>query len=589
MMSKRLRDLILVFVLALVVRLAAALLLIRPGYMDAAYYAAGAVQLAQGGGLNEPFLWNYLDDPAGLPHPGFLYWMPLPSLLAAPLAVLFPGSFFALQLPFTLLSALLPPVAYGLAWATSSRRQVAWLAGLLTLFSGFFFPYWTLPETFAPFALTGSLTLWLAGRRMPGAGRQILDAGRWLLVGLLVGLAHLTRADGILLLPVVALASLISSSRRTTHHATHITRHVSSPVIRDLAFVFLGYLLVMVPWFLRNLSITGTPLSPAGAKTLWLRTYDDVFCYRCDLSLRSYLGWGWVDILRSKLWAAGMNAARFLAEDCLVFFLPFVLIGLYRLRRCPPFTLSLIYLLLVYFAHSLAFTFPGPRGGFFHASAAVLPSLFTAGAEGLEVTVRWAARRRRWNPRQAQGVFAVATVVAAVALSGHVAVQRLSAWRDADAVYLKVDAWLARQGAEDATVMVGNPPAFWYHTGHPAVVVPNGDVDTLLAVADRYGVGYVVLDPNRPEGLAELDAGEGIAGLALVATFDGGQVQLYRRTELQTSRLFLLSPGREGQDLANARTHSLSCALCPSCGILEVCREPGCTWRVGEVWQTRLR
>ena len=35
------------------------------------------------------------------------------------------------------------------------------------------------------------------------------EAGYWLLIGVLTGLAHLTRADGILILPVVALAPLI--------------------------------------------------------------------------------------------------------------------------------------------------------------------------------------------------------------------------------------------------------------------------------------------------------------------------------------------------------------------------------------------
>jgi hypothetical protein len=54
-----------------------------PGYMDADYYCAGGLQLAAGRGFSEPFLWNYLDDPAGLPHPAFSYWMPLTSLLAA--------------------------------------------------------------------------------------------------------------------------------------------------------------------------------------------------------------------------------------------------------------------------------------------------------------------------------------------------------------------------------------------------------------------------------------------------------------------------------------------------------------------------
>ena len=521
-MNRTQRDLLGLFLLSLVVRLAVAALISRPGYMDAAYYAAGAVRLAQGGGLSEGFLWNYLDDPASLPHAGFLYWMPLPSLLASLFALVFGGSFFALQLPFALFSALLPPVAYGSAWAAFARRRSAWVAGLLCLFSGFYFPYWTLPETFAPFALFGSLALWLAASSTPGGGR-------WLLVGLLVGLAHLTRADGIVLLPVAALAALLSSRSRHTPRATPSS--LCHSLICHFSFLFLGYLLVIAPWFVRNLSVVGTPLSPAGTKTLWLRKYDDLFCYGCDLSLRSYLEWGWADILRSKVWAAGVNGARFLAEDCLVFLFPFVLVGLFRLRRRSLFVLSGVYLVLIFLIHSLAFTFPGPRGGFFHASTPALPFLFVAGVEGLDAVVEWAARRRRWDLRQAQTVFAAAAVLAAAALSMNTAVQKLPAWRDADGVYLDIGAWLAQQGAGEATVMVGNPPAFWYHTGHSAVVVPNGDESMLLAVADRYGADYVILDPNRPEPLAELQAGGEGAGLALVATFDGGQVRLYRRVE----------------------------------------------------------
>ena len=532
-MNRARQDLLGLFLLSLAVRLIVAVLVSRPGYMDAAYYAAGAVQLAQGGGLNEPFLWHYLDDPATLPHPGFLYWMPLPSLLATPFAALFPGSFFALQLPFVLLSALLPLVAYAVAWQATpvlpprvlvavsvvegGVRRRAWAAGLLILFSGFFFPYWTLPETFAPFALFGSLALWLAGKRGVENGEGMLDAGRWLLVGLLVGLAHLTRADGILLLPVVILPLLVRPQSRTTHHVSRLTFDVSRLTfdvsrltfhVSRFTLVILGYLLVVTPWFIRNLGLIGAPLSPAGAKTLWLHTYDDMFCYGCDLSPHSYLAWGWGNILRSKLWALGVNLERFLAEDCLVFLLPFVLIGLYRLRRCSPFALSLIYLFLIYLTHSLAFTFPGPRGGFFHASAPVLPFLFVAGAEGLDAVVGWVGRRRRWNLRQAQVVFTVAMVVAAVAMSGYATVGKLSAWRDADAAYLEIGVWLDEQGVPDSTiVMVGNPPGFWYHAHRPAVVVPDGDVETLLMVTDRYGVSYVVLDQNRPASLTEFYIG----------------------------------------------------------------------------------
>jgi len=512
------------FCLALAVRLLTAWSLTGPAYMDTAYYAVGARQLAGGQGFDEPFLWNYLDDPAGLPRSGFLYWMPLPSLLAAPFAALFLDSFFALQFPFALLSALLPLVAYGLAWKTTARRRSAWLAGLLTIFSGFFFPYWTLPETFTPFALFGSLALWLAGYWMLGTGCWVLDAGRWLLVGALVGLAHLTRADGILLLPVVALAPLLFSLSRNTQHATRF-------FIFHFSSVILGYLLVMGPWFLRNLAIIGAPLSSAGTKTLWLRTYDDLFCYGCDhLSLRSYLAWGWAEVWHSKLWAAGMNLERFLAEDCLVFLLPFVLIGLYRLRRCPLFILSSVYLLLIYLLHSLAFTFPGPRGGFFHASAVSLPFLFAAGAEGLETAVRWAARRRRWNLQQAQAVFTTAAIVGTVVLSAYVMAEKLPTWQNAGAVYREIGAWLdAQMGPDEPIVMVGNPPGFYYHTGVPAVVVPNEDVETLLDVCERYEVDYLVLDSNRPGSLGVLyEDRVGERRLALVATFEEGRVVIWR-------------------------------------------------------------
>ena len=47
-MSRERRDLLLLFLLSLVVRLATAAFISRAGYMDPAYYAAGAVNLATG-------------------------------------------------------------------------------------------------------------------------------------------------------------------------------------------------------------------------------------------------------------------------------------------------------------------------------------------------------------------------------------------------------------------------------------------------------------------------------------------------------------------------------------------------------------
>ena len=531
------RDLVRLFALSMVVRMASAALVSRPGYMDTAYYAAGAIRLAQGGGLSEAFIWNYLNDPMGIPHPGFLYWMPLPSLLGAPLARLFPTSFFALQVPFLVLSAGLPLISYSLASQATGRRGLAWTAGLLTIFSGFFFPYWTLPETFAPFALFGSLALWLAGTPDSENRKRAMKLGRWLLVGLLVGLAHLTRADGILLLPVVLLGPILLNDKKgiwgggedRSPSGTPEKRYGLTKAGELLLIVVAGYLLVMGPWFARNMMTMGTPLSPAGTKTIWLTDYDDLFCYDCDLSLSSYLAWGWDNILRSKLSALWINAQRFMAENCLIFLLPFAGIGLYRLRRRLPFLLSGVYLFGVYLAHSLVFTFPGWRGGFFHASSAALPLVYAAGTDGLDAAVRWVARRRRgWRYPQARTVFTAAAVAAAVLLSAYIARQRVPAWERADLLYEDVDQWLADRDAPGAAVMVGNPPAFWHHTQRPAAVLPNGGVETLLQVADRYRMGYVLIEKDHPVKLADLySGGMDHPRLRAVKTWSEGRGILY--------------------------------------------------------------
>jgi len=511
------RELVVVAGLALTIRVVVAAAIPQPGYTDAAYYAAGAVHMAGGGGFSEPFIWNYLNDPAGIPHPGFLYWMPLPSLLAAPFAALFPSSYFAAQMPFALLSSALPVLAYVLAQRVTGERILAWTAGLLAIFGGFFFPYWSLPETFAPFALFGSLALWLAGRGDDGPLRSNHLGVRWLIAGLLVGLAHLTRADGILLLPLISLAPILAWRRNAWHEpgpndatgAGESTRRALAALATPVALVVTGYAVIMGPWMVRNMMVQGTPLSPAAARTIWLTDYDDLFCYDCDLSPASYVAWGWSNIVRSKVSALWINLQRFLAEDCLIVLLPLAAMGYRRLRRNTSFLLTGLYLALIYAVHSLIFTFPGWRGGFFHASSAALPFLYAAAMSGLQMVLRWAVRRRSgWRYSEARTVFAAGLVAIAVGLSCYVAGQMIPGWRAANAIHTAVDRWLVEHDGAGARIMVGDPPAFWYHTRRQAAVIPNGDVETVLEVAERYGIGYVLLEPDHPAPLESLYAGQ---------------------------------------------------------------------------------
>jgi len=65
---------------------------------------------------------------------------------------------------------------------------------------------------------------------------------------------------------------------------------------------------------------------------------------------------------------------------------------------------------------------------------------------------------------------------------------------------------LARLDADRAPVAVNNPPGFFAATEWPAVVIPDGVPSVLHQVVQRYGVGWIVLDANHPQGLAELYA-----------------------------------------------------------------------------------
>jgi hypothetical protein len=65
------------YVGALIVRLLLAWLVKTPSYYDAWYYQDAALGLVGGDGLTDHVIWNYLDDPQGLPRPACLYWLPM--------------------------------------------------------------------------------------------------------------------------------------------------------------------------------------------------------------------------------------------------------------------------------------------------------------------------------------------------------------------------------------------------------------------------------------------------------------------------------------------------------------------------------
>jgi len=149
---------LLLFFLSLAVLLISAAFQPVPGFMDAEYYFAGGLQLAQGKGFTESYLWNYLDDPTGLPHASHAYWMPLASLVTA-VGIFITGSlqFSAARIGFILLATSISPLTAALSYRLIAKKHWALLAGFLAIFSGFYLPYLTTTDTFAIYMFLGAV------------------------------------------------------------------------------------------------------------------------------------------------------------------------------------------------------------------------------------------------------------------------------------------------------------------------------------------------------------------------------------------------------------------------------------------------
>ena len=512
----------------LFVRLATAWPFEQPSYMDAYYYYNLAETLYRGEGFTDYVLWNFLDGPEGLPRPAGLYWMPLSSVLIWPFFELLGPTFRAAQIPFILLSTLLALLAYRVAFDLSNDRRQALFVGLLIAFSGFYTVFWVTTDNFAPFAVFAGLAFYAAGRGIR-EGRLL-----WFVAcGLSSGLAHLSRADGML----VAVAVLVSLPL-----AAWRGRLSRREAVIAAGVIVVCYLGTMFPWLYRNLRITGMPLAGGGIRTLFLRDYDELFAYSSLPSLDSYLSAGWTAILRSKADALWLGVQNLLAVNLMVFLAPLALWGLWPWRRKVEIWPVALYAVLLYFSMLLLFTFPGMRGGLFHSSAALLPWLFAAAAHGLEAFVRSVAgHRRQWNPATAYRFFAWGGIGLAVLLSAFLYWRAVSGgspgsatpWNDRYRVYETVASRLKGQsGVEGDLVMVNNAPGFYYHAHRPAISIPNEGVDAVLDVARRYGVGYLVLEYDHPRPLDALYAGEETYGaVELVEELDdpsGVPVRIYR-------------------------------------------------------------
>jgi 4-amino-4-deoxy-L-arabinose transferase-like glycosyltransferase len=194
------------YLLALVARLVLLIHFPDPAYPDSYYYSDVARNIAGGHGLNVDFVWIFAEVggkiPANpvLPIPSNGHWMPLASLVQVPFIAIFGQNPIAAGVPFALIGSLAAPLTWAIAGDAGSSRRVAIGAGILVALPVMLLVFMVQPDNFSLYQPLVAGALWLGARGLRG------DARGFAIAGLLVGLATLSRNDGVLAGATLAIA-----------------------------------------------------------------------------------------------------------------------------------------------------------------------------------------------------------------------------------------------------------------------------------------------------------------------------------------------------------------------------------------------
>ena len=556
----RIRDYAGLFTIGVIIFLGIATQESVPGYMDADYYYANGLRIATTGHWNEPFLWNYLDEPEGLPHPAFTYWMPMAGIVSA-LGIILTGlnNFWGAKLGFVLIASCLAPLTAHLAFSITPKRWAALLAGALALFSGFYYAYLPTTETFGIYMILGIVFFLLVMKLQKDAnevdlkfnsGQKIkkdykigsLTSPPWiyLLAGLIVGLMYLTRADGVIWLGMALSAIFLQGHERYKYGSRRGENNGFRYFIWfPLILAFGAFLITISPWIFRNLSSFGSIFAPGSGRAIWLTAYDELYAFPASqLTFERWLSSGIVEILRVRGWALGLNTLTAIAVQGSIFLAPLIVAGMWSKRIDWRVFVGASGWLVSYLAMTLIFPFQGARGGFFHAGAGFQPLFWALVPAGLLVFINWVSRFRNWEFKRALKLFAGGVVGLAIIMTVFVTWQRVIGdnraapnWGINELAYQEVEGYLdALDVPSEVVVMVNNPPGYYAMTGRQAIVIPDGDLQTALLAARKYQASYLILDENYPQGLGEIYLNPGnYPGISYLETIQQMQIYLLNR------------------------------------------------------------
>ncbi len=488
---------LLLYGLALAVRLVLIGLFPDPAYPDSYYYVDVARAIARGDGLLVDFIWIFADvggripaDPV-LPIPSNAHWMPLASFVQVPFIWLLGPTAWASALPFAIAGAVAAPLTWAVARDAGATPRVATAAGALVALPVLSAPFMVQPDNFALFQPLVLGALWMGARGLRGSGRAFVAAG------LLAGLATLSRNDGVLVLGALGLAFLWDRARASRANPTAGVDGAPRVSLGAALGAVAAFAVVMVPWYARQLATFGT-LSPstASGKVLFIRSIEEWNSISTPATLERLLAMGAGPLLATRV--AGQTAALtiYAVVAAGIVLVPFMLLGAWARRRSRDFGPFFLYAFALFAFSTLVSAVHVPGGTFLHSAVALIPHSYILAVEGVVLAVGWvAARRASWSREPAERLFAGAAVAfgAVMTVAGTAIVH--GTWDVKRDERVAVTRALDEAGvpATDRLMSI-DAAGYRYWTGRGGVVLVNDPIETIEDVARAYDVRWLVIE-----------------------------------------------------------------------------------------------
>ena len=401
-------------VVALVVRILAAVAVPFPIPEDTAYYYGVARNILEGRGLVSDSLWSFQTPPLVFPRPAFEVWLPLPTFLALVPMALFGGSYAAAQAVPILAGTLIPILAWRLAWDLATERGLsgtrrATLAIGTGLTAAIELPlvlHSTLLDStalFTVFALVAVMLMTrIAGRPL---GARLLDL-RLVALGVVIGLAALTRNEALWIgLSWAVIAWFLARGPDGTRSSrAERFRLVAVPAVIALA--------IFAPWAIRDWIAFGNPLPGQAAANALSITGRDIFAWSDPPTIARYLAVGPARLIEMRLFGLNHNLQSVLLFPAF----PISLIGILGLPLIfRSWTLRPLLVLgaLILAITTLAFPVATTWGTYLHASGPTHVLLIISCLVGLDALLTRVGRWRGWT-KPVAWLAPLLTVVAAL-------------------------------------------------------------------------------------------------------------------------------------------------------------------------------